>query len=171
MIALLSVALFVGVVVLFLVPAHAGFLRHFITGMALGACGLSLAVAVAVVLGGGAGQPAEWLAMAVVTGLYGAILGATGGAVVGLGRSLPAVQGMLAPRKGLDPEGESMDAEAAAAWYRRQLDAARQRTEAELARSEFDADLWRQAGEETRVGSERQRRRYIELRAERILLG
>ncbi len=171
MFALITVAFAAGVIVAFVLPRHAAFSRHLALGAALGAAGLLLLLAIAGLIDGESPLPPPLLASFAVMLVYGALLGATGGAVAWLLGRLPLFARLFVTRPGFDPEGEGVERDAIEARRRQRLRTATARVERELAAGRFDEDLWQQATDEVGDMTERQRRRYIELRADRIVHG
>ena len=169
MLALLAIALVAGLFVVVVVSDHAGFGRHIGSGALVGAAGLIIAMLAMLLLSDELAVTATHPAALAVAALYGALSGAAGGSAAWVLRRLPAVSALFAARPGFDPEGERMDEEALVARHRQRLREARHQAEQELAAGTHDADLWQRAEDEAGSRDDAQRRRYIELRAERIV--
>lgn len=169
MLSLIAVAFAAGLAVAYLLPRHAAFSRQLGLGAAVGALGLPLIIVLAALILGERTLPDAGVTFLLVLLMYGALVGATGGSVAWVVGRIPFVSQALFGRPGLDPEGESMAHEALEARRRQALRRARQQVERELAAGEHDDDLWAQAEDEVGSVPERRERRYIELRAERIV--
>lgn len=171
MLSLVAVALAAAIIVVYALPRGAPFGHHLALGSALGAAGALLVLALSIaIVGGSWGWPALLRGAGIVAAL-GAVLGAAGGSAAWVAGRLSVFAGLFRPRPGFDPEGEGLARDAAEATRRGRLRAARVRAESELADGRVDPDLWQQAAAETGSQAERRRQRYIELRAERMVLG
>lgn len=171
MLSLVGIAVAAALLVAYAVPRHAGFGRHIVTGIITGAVGLTLILLLTIAIETGTLAIRGLGRGLLISAALGGILGATGASAVWVAGRVDRISGLFRARPGFDPEGEAMGQEAAEARRRSLIRQARAQVEAELARGHWDADLWQQAGDELGSGSERRRRRYVELRAERIVLG
>lgn len=170
MLGLLTVTIVAALVVAFALPRHAAFSRHLGLGALVGAIGLPVAMVFTALLFGAGITTGALFTLAIVA-LYGAILGAAGGSIVWVLGRLSLVTALFTGRSGLDPEGDNMRRDVVEARRREALRRAGKQVEEELAAGSWDADLWEQAGDEVGRQRERQRQRYAELRADRIVHG
>lgn len=171
MLGMIGIAFAAGLAVAFVLPRHASCGQQLGLGAAVGALGLPLVIGLATAIVGAWPTPGDGAVALLAMLLYGALLGATGGSVVWVIGRIPFVSQALFGRPGLDPEGESMALEALEARRRQALRRAAAQVVGEIAVGDYDDDLWAQAEDEVGPVPERRERRYIQLRAERIVHG